>query len=100
IQEQGHYGILWVKRDSLDGTNGSERDQVQPSHDSPLSGGPTSNKVKGGMTLEELYVICTNLSNRLLALEASKDAQVAEIIKLKTKNQEAKEEESPSHFTP
>ncbi|GKB94528.1 hypothetical protein Tco_0980665 [Tanacetum coccineum] len=50
------------------------RDQAQPSHDSPLSGGPTSYRVEGGMTLEELSILCTNLSNRVLALEASKDA--------------------------
>ncbi|GJU96067.1 hypothetical protein Tco_1320823 [Tanacetum coccineum] len=71
-------------RDSLEGTN-SAGDQVQPSHDSPLSGGPTSDKAEGGMTLEDLYVLCTNLSNRVLALEASKDAQDAKIIKLKTR---------------
>ncbi|GKA70550.1 hypothetical protein Tco_0776689, partial [Tanacetum coccineum] len=62
-------------RDSLKGTNGSEGDQVQLSHDSNLSGGPTSNRAKGGMTLEELFILCTNLSNRVLALEASKDAR-------------------------
>ncbi|GJS59057.1 hypothetical protein Tco_0653841 [Tanacetum coccineum] len=31
-------------KDSLEGTNGSAGDQVQPSHDSPLSGGPTSDR--------------------------------------------------------
>ncbi|GKD48199.1 hypothetical protein Tco_1277175 [Tanacetum coccineum] len=36
-------------RDSLEGTNGSARDQVQPSHDSPLSGGPTSDRAEGGI---------------------------------------------------
>ncbi|GJU08149.1 ribonuclease H-like domain-containing protein [Tanacetum coccineum] len=72
-------------RDSLEGTNRSEGDQVQPSHDSPLLDGPTSDRVEGGITLEELYVLCTNLSNRVLALEASKDAQAAEIIKIKTR---------------
>ncbi|GJV60798.1 hypothetical protein Tco_1466898 [Tanacetum coccineum] len=71
-------------RDSLEGTNRSAGDQVQPSHDSPLSGGPTSDRAEGGMTLEELSILCTNLSNKVLALEASKDAQAAEIIKLKT----------------
>ncbi|GKB15488.1 hypothetical protein Tco_0849411 [Tanacetum coccineum] len=64
-------------RDFLEGTNGSEGDQVQPSHDSNLLGGPPSDKAKGGMTLEELYVLCTNLSDKVLALEASKDAQAA-----------------------
>ncbi|GJX22221.1 hypothetical protein Tco_0226666 [Tanacetum coccineum] len=33
-------------RDSLEGTNGNERDQVQTSHDSPLSGGHTSDRAK------------------------------------------------------
>ncbi|GJZ45772.1 hypothetical protein Tco_0593368, partial [Tanacetum coccineum] len=40
-------------RDSLEGTNGIAVDQVQPSHYSNLL---------GGMTLEELYVLCTNLA--------------------------------------
>ncbi|GJX69425.1 hypothetical protein Tco_0305152 [Tanacetum coccineum] len=34
-------------KDSLEGTNGSEGDQVQPSHDSPLLGDHTSEKAKG-----------------------------------------------------
>ncbi|GJX74706.1 putative ribonuclease H-like domain-containing protein [Tanacetum coccineum] len=55
-------------------TQPSTGEQPHPSHDSPLLGGPTSDRAKGGMTLEELYVLCTNLSNKVLALEASKDA--------------------------
>ncbi|GJZ01022.1 hypothetical protein Tco_0518983 [Tanacetum coccineum] len=82
-------------RDSLEGTIGSEGDQVQPSHDSPLSGGPTSDRAEGGMTLEELSILCTNLSNRVLALEASKDAQAAEIIKLKTRIKKLKKKSHP-----
>ncbi|GJT58689.1 putative ribonuclease H-like domain-containing protein, partial [Tanacetum coccineum] len=82
-------------KDSLEGTNGSEGDQVQPSHDSNLSGGPTSNRAKGGMTLEELSVLCTNLSNRVFALEASKDAQAAKIIKLKTRIKKLKKKSHP-----
>ncbi|GKB32226.1 hypothetical protein Tco_0871627, partial [Tanacetum coccineum] len=69
-------------RDSLEGTIRSEGDQVQPSHDSPLSGGPTSDRVEDGMTLKELSILSTNLSNMVLALEASKDDQAAKIIKL------------------
>ncbi|GKC24027.1 putative ribonuclease H-like domain-containing protein, partial [Tanacetum coccineum] len=61
-------------RDFLEGTNRSEGDQVQPFHDSNLSGGTPSDRTKGGITLEELSVLCTNLSNKVLALEASKDA--------------------------
>ncbi|GJR05130.1 hypothetical protein Tco_0528114 [Tanacetum coccineum] len=70
-------------RDSLEDTNGSEGTQVQSSHDSPLSGDHTSEKAEGGLKLEELFVLCTNLSNMVLALETSKDAQAAEILKLK-----------------
>ncbi|GKA38311.1 hypothetical protein Tco_0730862 [Tanacetum coccineum] len=46
-------------------------------------GDHTSEKHEGGLNLEELFVLCTNLSNRVLALETSKDAQAAEILKLK-----------------
>ncbi|GKD92445.1 hypothetical protein Tco_1372282 [Tanacetum coccineum] len=82
-------------RDSLEGTNRSEGDQVQPSHNSPLSGGPTSDRAEGGIPLEELYVLCTNLSNRVLTLEASKDAQAAEIIKLKIRIKKLKKKSHP-----
>ncbi|GJY43650.1 hypothetical protein Tco_0431863 [Tanacetum coccineum] len=44
-------------RDSLEGTNGSEGDQVQSSHDSPLSGDHTSEKAEGGLNLEELFIL-------------------------------------------
>nr|GEW75230.1 putative ribonuclease H-like domain-containing protein [Tanacetum cinerariifolium] len=69
-------------RDSLEGTNRSERDQVQSPHDSPLSGGHTSDRAEGALNLKELFSICTNLSNKVLALEIVKDAQAAEIITL------------------
>ncbi|GKF60105.1 hypothetical protein Tco_0176891, partial [Tanacetum coccineum] len=59
----------------------SEGDQVQLPHDSPLSGGHTSDRAEGGLNLEELFVLCANLSNRVLALETSKDAQAAKILK-------------------
>ncbi|GJS52158.1 hypothetical protein Tco_0625520 [Tanacetum coccineum] len=70
-------------RDSLEDTNRSEGTQVQSSYDIPLSGDHTFEKAKGGLNLEELFVLCTNLSNRVLALETSKDAQAVEILKLK-----------------
>ncbi|GKE86105.1 hypothetical protein Tco_1559847, partial [Tanacetum coccineum] len=35
----------------------------------------TSKKAKGGLNLEELFVLFTNFSNKVLALETSKDAQ-------------------------
>ncbi|GJY67172.1 putative ribonuclease H-like domain-containing protein [Tanacetum coccineum] len=89
------YDTTQDSRDSLEGTNGSEGDQVQPSHDSNHLGGPTSDRAKGGMTLEELFVLCTNLSNKVLALEASKDAQAAQIIKLKTRLKKLKKKSHP-----
>ncbi|GJY27173.1 hypothetical protein Tco_0401899 [Tanacetum coccineum] len=52
-------------------------------------------EAEGGMTLDELSVLCTNLSNRVLALEASKDAQAAEIIKLKTRIKKLKKKSHP-----
>nr|GFC27986.1 hypothetical protein [Tanacetum cinerariifolium] len=72
-------------RDSLEGTNGSEGDQVQSPHDSLLLGGHTSDKDEDALNLEELFSICTNLSNRVLTLETVKDAQAAEIIALKAR---------------
>nr|GEW00306.1 ribonuclease H-like domain-containing protein [Tanacetum cinerariifolium] len=67
------------------GTNRSERDHVQSSVDSPLLGGHTSNRAEGALNLEELFSICTNLSNRVLALETIKDTQAAETIALKAR---------------
>ncbi|GJT01975.1 putative reverse transcriptase domain-containing protein [Tanacetum coccineum] len=93
VPHQAHEGK--DSKDSLEGTNGSEGDQVQPSHDSNLSGGPTSDRAKGGMTLEELFALCTNLSNRVLALEDSKDVQAAQIIKLKTRIKKLKKKSHP-----
>ncbi|GJR28075.1 putative ribonuclease H-like domain-containing protein, partial [Tanacetum coccineum] len=46
-------------------------------------GDHTSKKAEGVLNLEELFILCTNLSNRVLALETSKDAQAVEILKLK-----------------
>ncbi|GJR64381.1 putative ribonuclease H-like domain-containing protein, partial [Tanacetum coccineum] len=78
---------LWIRIQmvNLEGTGGSQGDHVQIPHDSSLSGGHTSDRAEGGLNLEELIVLCTNLSNRVLALETTKDAQAAEILKLKTR---------------
>ncbi|GKC11993.1 hypothetical protein Tco_1008775 [Tanacetum coccineum] len=67
------------------GTNGNKGDQVQIPHDSPLSGGYTSNRAEGALNLQELSILCTNLSNRVIALESIKDAQAAEISALKSR---------------
>ncbi|GKB96474.1 hypothetical protein Tco_0982611 [Tanacetum coccineum] len=48
------------------------------------------------LELEELFVLCTNLSNRVLALETSKDSQVAEILKLKDQIKKLKRKCKPS----
>ncbi|GJW27530.1 hypothetical protein Tco_0044405 [Tanacetum coccineum] len=83
-------------RDSLEGTNGNEGDQVQIPHDSPLSGGHTSDRVEGALNLQELSVLCTNLSNRVLALESIKDAQAAEISALKSRIKKLEKKCKPS----
>ncbi|GJS35713.1 hypothetical protein Tco_0534095 [Tanacetum coccineum] len=58
-------------------------------------GGHTSDRAEGGLNLEELYVLCTNLLNRVLALETSKGAQAAEILKLKTRIKKLKKKCQP-----
>ncbi|GJU92263.1 hypothetical protein Tco_1304686 [Tanacetum coccineum] len=83
-------------RDSLEGTNGNERDQVQLPHDSLLSCGHTSDRAEGVLNLQELSVLCTNLSNRVLALESIKDAQAAEISALKSRIKKLEKKYKPS----
>ncbi|GJV78201.1 hypothetical protein Tco_1509785 [Tanacetum coccineum] len=83
-------------RDSLEGTNGNEGDQVQTPHDSPLSGGHTSDRAEGALNLQELSVLCTNLSNRVLALESIKDAQAAKISALKSRIKKLEKKCKPS----
>nr|GEZ62788.1 ribonuclease H-like domain-containing protein [Tanacetum cinerariifolium]GEZ62818.1 ribonuclease H-like domain-containing protein [Tanacetum cinerariifolium] len=53
------------------GIGGSGWDQVYLPYDSPLSGGYTSDRDEGSLNMEALYALCTNLSNRVLALETS-----------------------------
>ncbi|GJT29819.1 putative ribonuclease H-like domain-containing protein [Tanacetum coccineum] len=45
---------------------------------------------------QELFSICTNLSNRVLALETVKDAQAAEILKLRTRIKKLEKKCKPS----
>ncbi|GJT98322.1 hypothetical protein Tco_1093840 [Tanacetum coccineum] len=54
-------------------------------HDSLLSGGHTPGSDEGRPNINELMAICTNLSNRVLALEQSKTAQDLVINKLQKK---------------
>ncbi|GJV65958.1 putative ribonuclease H-like domain-containing protein [Tanacetum coccineum] len=73
----------------------SSHDTTQDFRDS-LEGGPTSDRAEDGMTVEELFVLCINLSNRFTALETFKDAQAAEILKLKKKIKKLKQKCKPS----
>ncbi|GKA32525.1 hypothetical protein Tco_0718892, partial [Tanacetum coccineum] len=54
-------------------------------YDSPLSGGHTPRSDEGRPNINEMMDLCTNLSNRVPALEQSKTAQDLVIIKLKKK---------------
>ncbi|GJY43827.1 retrovirus-related pol polyprotein from transposon TNT 1-94 [Tanacetum coccineum] len=85
-----------ASRDSLEETNGNEGDQVQTPHDSPLLGSHTSNRAEGALNLQELSVLCTNLSNRVLALESIKDAQTAEISALNSRIKKLEKKCKPS----
>ncbi|GJU30883.1 putative ribonuclease H-like domain-containing protein [Tanacetum coccineum] len=58
-------------------------------------GGHTSDRAEGGLNLEESSVLCTNLLNRVLALETSKGAQAVEILKLKTRIKKLKKKCQP-----
>ncbi|GJW29074.1 hypothetical protein Tco_0045949 [Tanacetum coccineum] len=61
-------------------------DFVPPTpHDSPLSGGHAPRSDEGRPNLNELINLCTQLSNRVLALEQSNTAQDLVIIKLQKK---------------
>ncbi|GKA42133.1 hypothetical protein Tco_0734793 [Tanacetum coccineum] len=83
-------------RDSLEETNENEGDQVQTPHDSPLPGGHTSDRAEGVLNLHELSVLCTNLSNRVLALESIKDTQAVEISALKSRIKKLEKKCKPS----
>nr|GEX52696.1 hypothetical protein [Tanacetum cinerariifolium] len=83
-------------RVDLEGTCGSRGDQVNLTHDSPLPGGHTSDRAKGSLNLEVLYALCTNLSNRVLALETINDAQAKEILTLKARIKKLKKRCNPS----
>ncbi|GKD57604.1 hypothetical protein Tco_1290991, partial [Tanacetum coccineum] len=83
-------------RDSLEGTNRNKGYQVQVPHDSPLSGGHTSDRAEGALNIKELSILYTNLSNMVLALESIKDAQAAEISALKSRIKKLEKKCKPS----
>ncbi|GKF29488.1 hypothetical protein Tco_0095830, partial [Tanacetum coccineum] len=66
----------------------------QPSKTSSSSSHDTTQDSRDSLE-EELSILCTNLSNRVLAFETSKDAQAAEIIKLKTRIKKLKKKSHP-----
>ncbi|GKD17634.1 hypothetical protein Tco_1206792 [Tanacetum coccineum] len=82
-----------VPRDSLEGTDGSKGDQVQSSNDRPHSGGNTSERAEGGLNLHNT---CTLLSQQVLDLQKAKDAQAAEIFKLKKRIKKLEKKCKPS----
>ncbi|GKA10837.1 putative ribonuclease H-like domain-containing protein [Tanacetum coccineum] len=85
LETSSSHATTQDSRDSLEETNGNEGDQVRTPHDSPLLGGHISDRAEGALNLQELSVLCTNLSNRDLVLESIKDAQAAEISALKSR---------------
>ncbi|GJX96004.1 hypothetical protein Tco_0351802, partial [Tanacetum coccineum] len=76
-------------------TQPSTGDQPPIPHDSPLLGGHTSDRAEGGLNIEELSILCTNFSNRVLVLETSKGAQAAKILKLKARIKKPKKKCQP-----
>ncbi|GJX42273.1 ribonuclease H-like domain-containing protein [Tanacetum coccineum] len=59
----------------------------------------TSERAEGGLNLKELLSLCTNLLNRVLALETAKDAQAAKILKLKTRIKKLEKKCKPNILT-
>nr|GFC59144.1 hypothetical protein [Tanacetum cinerariifolium] len=53
-------------------------------------------EAKGSLNLEALYDLCTNLSNKVLALETIKDAQAKEILTLKARIKKLEKRCKPS----
>ncbi|GJY28557.1 hypothetical protein Tco_0404324 [Tanacetum coccineum] len=82
-----------------DNTPGSDEERIKQDdlmdfvpltpYDSPISGGHTPGSDEGRPNINELMVIFTNLSNRVLALEQSKTAQDLVIRNLKKKGRKS-----------
>nr|GEX51139.1 hypothetical protein [Tanacetum cinerariifolium] len=83
-------------RVNLEGTGGNGGDMVNLPHDSPFLVGHTSNRAEGSLNLEELSALCTNLSNKVLALETIKDAQAKKILTLKARIKKLEKSYKPS----
>ncbi|GJV91933.1 hypothetical protein Tco_1539746 [Tanacetum coccineum] len=59
-------------------------------------GGHKYDRAESALNLQALSVLCTNLSNRVLALESIKDAQAAEISALKSRIKKLEKKCKPS----
>nr|GFA24866.1 copia protein [Tanacetum cinerariifolium] len=79
-----------------EGIGGNGGDQFHLPHDSPLLCGHTSGRAEGSLNLEALYALCTNLSNRVFALETVKDTQAKEILTLKARIKKLEKRCKPS----
>ncbi|GJX29462.1 hypothetical protein Tco_0237541 [Tanacetum coccineum] len=79
-----------------EGKGSEQPTEPQPTPFLTQPSGNTSKRAEGGLNLEELLSLCTNLSNRVLALETAKDAQTAKILKLKTRIKKLEKKCNPS----
>ncbi|GKB40530.1 hypothetical protein Tco_0885472 [Tanacetum coccineum] len=70
---------------ATEGKGSGEPTEPQPTPSPTQPSGHTSDKAEGALNLQELYVLCTNLSNKVLILESIKDAQAAELSALKSR---------------
>ncbi|GKE02010.1 hypothetical protein Tco_1389993 [Tanacetum coccineum] len=96
LETSSSHATTQDSKDSSEETNRNKGAQVQPPHDSTLSSGHSSDRAEGVLNLHELSVLCTNLSNRILALESIKDAQAAEISALKSRLKKLEKKCKPS----
>ncbi|GKD30037.1 hypothetical protein Tco_1240815 [Tanacetum coccineum] len=90
------FDFMLVPHQAPKGEDSEQPTEPQPTPSPSQFSDHTSKKAEGGLNLEELFVLCTNLSNKVLALETSKDAQAAEILKLKDKIKKLKRKCKPS----
>ncbi|GJZ76533.1 putative ribonuclease H-like domain-containing protein [Tanacetum coccineum] len=79
-----------------EGEGSGEPTEPQPTPSPTQPSGHTSDRGEGALNLQELSILCTNLSNRVLALESIKDAQAAEISSLKSRIKKLEKKCKPS----
>ncbi|GJX02679.1 putative ribonuclease H-like domain-containing protein [Tanacetum coccineum] len=79
-----------------EGEGSGEPIEPQPTPSPTQPSGHTSDRAEGALNLQELFVLCTNLSNKVLALESIKDAQATEISALKSRIKKLEKKCKPS----